>query len=183
MAELFWYFIFYSFFGFILEVIYARATRSAKQDRKCMYFLPLCPVYGLGALLIVQLPAAMQSRPLLLFLFGALAATTAEYFMDWLYENALRVRFWNYSDMPWNLNGRVCLLFSLAWGFLALGLTAWVHPIIVRWVSAIPTGWTLAAVLFFLLDTLFTVLILRTARDTTSLRWYDRFRRPLKERS
>ena len=183
MAELFWYFIFYSFLGFILEVAYARATRSAKQDRKCMYFLPLCPVYGLGALLIVQLPAAIQSRPLLLFLFGALAATTAEYFMDWLYEKALRVRFWNYSDMPWNLNGRVCLLFSLAWGCLALGLTAWVHPIIVHWVSAIPAGWTLAAVLFFLLDTFFTVLILRTTRDTVSLRWYDRFRRPLKERS
>lgn len=183
MAELFWYFIFYSFLGFILEVIYARATRTVKQDRKCMYFLPLCPVYGLGALLIVHLPAAIQRRPLLLFLGGALAATAAEYFMDWFYEKALRVRFWNYSAMPWNLNGRVCLPFSLAWGFLSLGLTAWVHPVIARWVSAIPAGWTLPAVLFFLLDALFTTLLLRATGDTASLRWYDRFRRALKGRS
>ena len=183
MAELFWYFIFYSFLGFILEVLFARIMHSAKQDRKCMYVLPLCPVYGLGALLIVHLPAAIQRRPLLLFLSGALAATAAEYFMDWVYEMTLKVRFWNYSAMPWNLNGRVCLPFSLAWGFLSLGLTAWVHPAIVRWIRAIPDSWMLPAVLFLLLDAFFTVLLLRATKDTASLRWYDRFRRALKERS
>lgn len=183
MARVFWYFIFYSFLGFVLEIIFARITRASKQDRKCMYFLPLCPVYGLGALLIVCLPAAVQSRPVLLFFTGALAATGAEYFMDWFYEKALRVRFWNYSAMPWNLNGRVCLVFSGAWGLLALALTTWVHPMVVRWVSAIPTGWTLPAVLLFLLDAFFTVLLLRTTGNTASLRWYDRFRRTQKERS
>lgn len=183
MAEYFWYFIFYSFLGFILEVLFARITRSAKQDRKCMYFLPLCPVYGLGALLIVNLPTTIQRNPFLLFLFGALAATAAEYGVDWFYEKVLKVRFWDYSSMPWNVNGRVCLPFSLAWGVLSLGLIAWFHPIIVRWVIAIPVGWTLPAVLFFLLDAFFTTLLLRTTGDTASLRWYDRFRRTLKEKS
>ena len=183
MAKLFWYFILYSFLGFILEVVFARIMQSAKQDRKCMYFLPLCPVYGLGALLIVCLPASLQSRPFLLFFFGALAATVVEYGMDWFYEKALKVRFWNYSSMPLNINGRVCLPFSLAWGFLSLGLTKWVHPVIARWVSDIPAGVTLFAVLFFLLDAFFTALLLRTTGDTASLRWYDRFRRGLKEKS
>lgn len=183
MAKIFWYFIVYSFLGFVLEVVFARVTRASKQDRKCMYFLPLCPVYGLGALLILYFPTAVQSRPLLLFLFGALAATAAEYVMDWFYEKTLKVRFWNYSSMPWNLNGRVCLLFSAAWGLLSLGLASWVHPMVARWVSAIPPVWTLPAVLFFLLDTFFTVLLLRTTGDTASLRWYDRFRRTAKEKS
>ncbi|MGN0969009.1 MAG: putative ABC transporter permease [Oscillospiraceae bacterium] len=183
MAKIFWYFLIYSFLGFLLEVVFARVTRSHKRDRKCMVLLPLCPVYGLGAVLIVQLPAAVQSRPLLLFLCGALAATAVEYFMDWFYEKALRVRFWDYSSLPWNLNGRVCLVFSGAWGLLSLALTAWVHPTVVRWVSVIPAVWTLPAVLLFLLDTGFTVYLLHTTGTTDSLRWYDRFRRPSKEQS
>lgn len=182
MAKIFWYFLIYSFLGFLLEVVFARVTRSGKQDRKCMILLPLCPVYGLGALLIVQLPAAVQSRPLLLFLCGALAATAVEYFMDWFYEKALGVRFWNYSSLPWNLNGRVCLLFSGAWGLLSLALVAWAHPAIARWVSAIPAVWTLPAALLVALDAGFTIYVLRTTGTTDSLRWYDRFRRrPSKE--
>ena len=49
MAELFWQFLIYSFFGFLLEVVFARVTRAGKQDRKCMVLLPLCPVYGVGS--------------------------------------------------------------------------------------------------------------------------------------
>lgn len=181
MAKLFWYVLIYSFLGFLLEVLFARITRSGKQDRKCMVLLPLCPVYGLGAVLIVQLPAAVQSRPFLLFLCGALVATGVEYFMDWFYEKALGVRFWDYSALPWNLNGRVCLLFSGAWGLLSLALAAWVHPAVARWVSLIPAPWTLPAVLFTALDAGFTVYSLRTTGTTDSLRWYDRFRRARKE--
>lgn len=181
MAALFWQFLIYSFFGFLLEVVFARATRARKQDRKCMLLLPLCPVYGAGALLIVHLPAGVRSRPVLLFLLGALSATAAEYAMDWLYDKALGVRFWDYSALPWNLNGRVCPLFSAVWGLLSLPLTAWVHPAVARWVSAIPAGWTLPAVLFFLLDLGFTVYLLRTTGATGTLRWYDRFRRAGRE--
>lgn len=183
MAELFWQFLIYSFFGFLLEVAFARITRAGKQDRKCMVLLPLCPVYGVGALLIVNLPAAVRSRPALLFLFGALAATAAEYIMDFLYEKLLRVRFWDYSALPWNLHGRVCLLFSGAWGLLAMALTVWVHPLVERWTRAIPAGWTLPAVLLFLLDTGFTVWLLRATGKTDALRWYDRFRRSAREQS
>ena len=179
MAELFWQFLIYSFFGFLLEVAFARVTRASKRDRKCMYFLPLCPVYGLGAVLIVHLPAAVRGRPLLLFLCGVLAATGVEYVMDLFYEKALGVRFWDYSALPWNWNGRVCLLFSGIWGLLALALTAWVHPAVARWTAAIPRGWALPAFLFFLLDAFFTILLLRATGYTASLRWYDGLRKKL----
>ena len=183
MADLFWYFLFYSFCGFLLEVPFARATGASKRDRKCMLFLPLCPVYGLGALLIVCLPAVIRARPPLLFFCGALAATAAEYAMDVFYEKALKVRFWDYSTLPANLNGRVCLLFSGIWGLLALALTYWVHPAVSGWMGAIPRGWALPVFLFFLLDLVFTVWLLRATGDTDSLRWYDRFRRRERERS
>ena len=173
MDKLFWQFLLYSFLGFLLEVVFARITHSGKPDRKCMILLPLCPVYGLGALAITQLPAAVQSRPLLLFFLGASTATAVEYGTDWFYQTVLRVRFWDYSALRWNLNGRVCLLFSGFWGLLALGLATWVHPIIVPLISMIPSGWFLPALLLLLTDGILSALILRTTGTTDSLRWYD----------
>lgn len=176
MAKLFWQFLIYSFLGFLLEVVFARFTRSNKQDRKCMLLFPLCPVYGLGALAIVHLPAAVQSRPVPLFLLGALATTAVEYSMDWFYETFLGVRFWNYSALPWNLNGRVSLLFSFFWGLLSLALVTWVHPWVERLISAVPPGWTFPVLLLFLTDGLLSAWTLHATGTTDSLRWYDRFR-------
>lgn len=183
MANIVWYFIVYSFTGFLLEVLFARVTRAAKQDRKCLLFLPLCPVYGLGALLILLLPDVIKGRPALLFLAGALTATGVEYFMDWFYETVFRVRFWNYSTLPLNLNGRVCLPFSAVWGLLAIGLVDPVHPAVARWISFLPDRLALPVLFAVLADFILTALLLRTAGNTSVLRWYDRFRRPRKERS
>ena len=54
--KLIWYLLCYSLLGFVGEVLYARLTHSAKPDRKCRLFLPLCPVYGIGAVVIALLP-------------------------------------------------------------------------------------------------------------------------------
>ena len=62
--NLIWYLLCYSLLGFVGEVLYARLTHSAKPDRKCRLFLPLCPVYGIGATVIALLPLS-PSRTLL----------------------------------------------------------------------------------------------------------------------
>lgn len=172
MGSWFWYFVIYSFFGFLLEVLFARAIRNPKRDRKCFYFLPLCPVYGLGALFIVALPPFVQANPLLLALGGALAATAAEFGMGVFYEKVLKVQFWDYSHLPLNIGGQVCLLFSVFWCGLGLALVYWVHPAVTLWVSHIPTFLTLPSALFLLLDAGFAVYVLRRDRTTDALLWY-----------
>ncbi|MEG1857791.1 MAG: putative ABC transporter permease, partial [Pseudoflavonifractor sp.] len=104
-------FLIYSFLGFLLEVLFARVTRSSKRDRKCRRFLPLCPVYGLGAMLILLLPAQVRGSPWLLFLWGGAAATAAEYLLGLFYERVAGVKFWDYSHLPLNVGGKICLLF------------------------------------------------------------------------
>ena len=79
MDQFFSTFFLYSFLGFLIEVAYTRLCHHPKQDRKCLLFLPLCPVYGLGALAVLSLPALLLRRPLLVFLAGALVATLVEY--------------------------------------------------------------------------------------------------------
>lgn len=174
MAEWFWYFVVYSFAGFLLEVLFARATGNPKRDRKCHLFLPICPVYGLGAVLILLLPAAVRANPLLLFFCGALAATAAEYAMAVVYHHAAGVDFWDYSHLPLQLGGRVCLLFSGLWGLLALGLTGLIQPWASALVPAIPGWLTLAAAALVAADAALTFYVLRRTRSTDALRWYLR---------
>jgi len=172
------YFVVYSFLGFLLEVAFARVTRAAKQDRKCFLFLPLCPVYGLGALAILSLPQTVRDEPLLLVLWGGLAATAAEYAMAVVYEKGLGVSFWDYSKLAGNRQGRVCPAFSLIWGVLAGALVYWVHPVVNGLADRIPPALTLPAAVLVAADGICTAVLLRRTRSTDSLRWYDSIQKP-----
>ena len=168
-----WSFIAYSFAGFLLETAFAWLT-GGTEGRKGLLVLPLCPVYGAGACLVLALTAPVRGEPPAVFLVGGLAATAAEYLAALYHEKALGVSFWDYSDLPGSLRGRVCLPFSLAWGTLSLGLVYWLPPLLAPWLAHIPApvGWLARATL--LIDGLFTAALLRTTGDTASLRWYER---------
>lgn len=166
------YFFLYSFFGFLLEVAYARLTHSPKPDRKCFLFLPLCPVYGLGALLILLLAPLLSGRPLLMALGGGLAATAAEYLTGLFYERALRVRFWDYSDLPGSVGGKVCLPFAAAWSLLAAVLVYLLHPPLASLAAALPAALDLPLLLLTLTDGALSLFLLRATGSTDSLKWY-----------
>lgn len=172
MARWFWYFMLYSFLGFVLEVLFARAIRNPKRDRKCFYFLPLCPVYGLGALAILALPDGILRSPLLLLPCAALLCTAVEYLTGLFYEKAAGVSFWDYSHLPLNLQGRVCLLFAAIWGVLALAAVYLIHPGVEALTALLPGWLTLPAALFLALDAGFTLYVLRREGSTDALRWY-----------
>ena len=74
----FWYFLIYSFLGFLVEVAYVRLVGGVKRDRKCRLVLPICPVYGLGALAILLLPPLVRDSLPLLFPAAALVCTAGE---------------------------------------------------------------------------------------------------------
>lgn len=169
----FWSFVVYSFAGFLLEMAFARLV-GGRPDRKGLLVLPLCPVYGAGACLILALTAPVRAHPPAVFALGALAATAAEYLAALWHEKALGVSFWSYDSLPGNVQGRVCLPFSLAWGMLSLGLVYGLHPLLGPLLARIPApvGWMLQAAL--LTDGLLTAALLRTTGDTASLRWYER---------
>jgi len=168
----FWYFLCYSFFGFLLEVAFAKLIRNPKQDRKCLYLLPLCPVYGWGALGILLLPEWVKGSGVLLALFGGMVATGAEYLISLWDEKVLGVQFWDYTDVPGNLQGRVCLPFSAAWGLLAVALVRWVHPAVAMVVQQLPEWLLPAAMVLVAGDGIRSALLLRRTGTTEALKWY-----------
>lgn len=169
MDMVLWYFWIYSFLGYLLEKGFAKATRARQQGRKGFLLLPMCPVYGLGMLAVLALPEACR-RGLWLVLWGGLAATAVEYVVHWAYETFLHVRFWEYSAMPGNLRGRVCLPFTAAWGLLTAAAVLWVQPAVELLARRVPPAVTYVCLLVFTVDALFSARVLRMTGDVEALR-------------
>lgn len=164
-----WYGIFYSFFGWVIEKLFAAVTHAEHRLRRCFVVFPLCPVYGFAMLLILALGAEKLEKPWEQLLLGAAAATTVEYGMHWGYEALFSVRFWDYTPTKCDVNGRICLPFTLLWGVLSMLALRYVQPALARLVSALPEE-LLPPLLFLLsLDGIFTARILLTTHDIDAL--------------
>lgn len=169
---LLWFFLIYSFLGYLLETLYAHIKHASHQSRKCLLLLPLCPVYGIGAAAILALPSPVSSRIWLLLPCAALTATAAEYAMALFYERVWRVSFWDYSGLPGCLHGRICLPFSCAWGVLGLMTVRLIHPLVQRFATGLPQVLLPYLAVLLLSDLLVTGVLLRRTGDPAALMWY-----------
>lgn len=167
MALWLWYFWIYSFLGWLIELAFAAAVRSEDRRRRCLLFLPLCPVYGLGMLMVLALPPMGWAKLLVL---GGLAATVVEYVYHFCCERFLGVRFWDYTHIPGNLQGRVCLPFTLAWGVLVCAAVRFVQPELAKLASEIPPAVTYGCLLLFTADAVCSLRFLHATGDLAEMR-------------
>lgn len=178
MISLFTEFLFYSFLGLLLEVLYAQLLGRGGHGRKCLLFLPLCPVYGLGAVAILHMPPLLQSHPVTIFIAGGLLATLAEYAVGAVYLWGVGVRFWDYSQAPGNLSGLICPLYTLYWGLLSVVLILALHPAAAPSLSQLPPELTVLFFPLFAADGLISLCLLYRTGDPDSLMWYKAFLHP-----
>ena len=164
-----WEFWTYSFLGYLLEKGFAAATHARQQTRKGFLLLPMCPVYGLAVTAVVALPPALTASFWGRFVWGGLTATAVEYAVHLLYDRLLHVRFWDYSGVPGNMGGRVCVPFSAVWGLLLAAAVPTVQSGLAPLLSSIPPGWTYAMLLLFTADAVLSVRILQQTGDPEAL--------------
>ena len=175
MIDLFLPFLLYSFLGFLLELLHARVHGSRGHGRKCLLFLPLCPVYGFGTLAILHMPAPLLNNPLTVFLAGGLLATLVEYGVALFYQVGAGVKFWDYSQQPGNLGGKICPLYTLFWGLLSLPQVYVFHPFLRRLLdlaAGLPAWLLQLLFLFFAADSLVSLWLLHRTGSTDCLMWY-----------
>ena len=72
------------------------------------------------------------------FIGGMLVGSVLEYVCSWGEELVLGSRSWDYSNMPFNINGRICLLYSIFWGLLSVFWIKNLYPRIAKWILKIP---------------------------------------------
>ena len=114
--ELLWLFLIYSFLGWVLETVIA-TVRQRKVVNRGLINGPFCIIYGIGAVLITIWLQELSG--LWLFLFSAVYASVVEWIAGHLIQKIYHERWWDYSDIKWNLDGYICLPFSIIWGALA----------------------------------------------------------------
>ena len=124
-------FILFSFIGWISEVIYVGVTSAHKFVNRGFLHGPLCPVYGFGGVVILMLPPSLYATWIPLFFASMILCTTVEYFVSWLMEKLFHTRWWDYSHYKIQLNGRICLLNSILFGFLGVVVIHFVYPLMI----------------------------------------------------
>lgn len=122
------YFIIYSILGFLAETIYGLLTKGVLESRQSMLYGPFCCIYGLGAVCLIYFPNKSKSSNIKLFLHGVVIGSIVEYIVSWIGEYVFYIRWWDYSNYPFNINGRICLLFSVFWGILTVILNKSINP-------------------------------------------------------
>lgn len=178
LSKYFVFFIFYSFLGWIYESCYCTTHEHSWQNRGFLYG-PCVPIYGLAAVaaqvlfIDLPIPALHQSNNWIIFAVCAIGSFFLEYITSFVLEKLFHARWWDYSNLPLNINGRVCLIFTACFGVAGVVLTNYLFPPMSSLGSLIPP------IIFELLSLIFMLLLgmdlaLTVSALTTFAREFER---------
>lgn len=110
-----------------------QAVKTGKFINRGFLNGPVCPIYGFGALGVIYfLTDIAQTNKLVLFFGSVFIATALELVGGFLLEKIFHKKWWDYSEMRFNLGGYICVEFSVIWGLACFVLYEAVHPLIER---------------------------------------------------
>lgn len=160
-----------SFAGVIIELLWCLVKNGYIESRSGLVYGPFNLLYGAGAVLLTVCLYRFRNRGAWIsFLGGILVGSVVEYICSWGQEMLFGSRSWDYSHMPFNINGRICLLYSIFWGFLGVLWIKRIYPIMAECILKIPNKagkiitWILVA--FFAFNSFMTL--------TSMARWTQR---------
>lgn len=159
ISLLFLYFVIYAFLGWILETVYC-SVRERRFVARGFLYGPVCPIYGVGVLMMLCWFAPFTGQPLLFYVIATVCMSAWEYLVAWILETTTHIKYWDYSDRKFNLHGRICLSISLTWGVLAYLVIFWIHPVVAGLVER------LSVFTIYVADVVLLVLLVADAAAT-----------------
>ena len=136
--KIIFYFIIYSFLGWCLESIY-KTIIFKKPTNSGFLYGPFCPMYGIGAIIMI-IAGRSFNNIIIVFIMAFLIFTIWEYIVAVFLEKAFKTKYWDYSDMKFNIHGRVCLKNSVYWGILGVLLIFVIQPIFENLTNIMPSN-------------------------------------------
>ena len=137
--KLVWLFFLAALIGDLVETLFCRATAGVWMSRSSLVWGPFSIVWGFGAVLLtVLLYRYRDRRDGYLFFMGTLAGGAYEYMCSVASEIAFGSVFWDYSHLPFNLGGRINLLYCFFWGIATVVWIKYCYPLLSRWIERLP---------------------------------------------
>ena len=136
------YFIIYSFVGFIVETCFGVITKGELESRQSFLYGPFCGIYGIGAIVMILTLQKFKKNNYSLFFGGFLIGSIVEYVISLIGEVLFHVVWWDYSGRAFNINGRICVTFSIFWGILAIYLMSHFNPKVDRLIDKIKSKYS-----------------------------------------
>ena len=165
MWQILQYFIIYSFLGYIIETLFGLFTKGVIESRQSMLYGPFCCIYGLGAICLLCIPKGAKKNNWTFFIAGFIIGSVVEYIVSWIGECIFHIKWWDYSNYPLNINGRVCIIFSIFWGILTICLNKVINPTVDKIVEKIPQKFlhitTIILIIFIAIDFFITGFALK----------------------
>ena len=143
IAQCFVEFIFYSFLGWIWESVYCTAKEKKWADRGFL-FGPVCPIYGscVVALILLFGYVPVLSDPTfpiwIIFIICYVGSAIAEFTTSWYLEKRFHARWWDYSRLPLNIQGRICVPVSICFGLVGILVVKYLVPLAFTMHAIIP---------------------------------------------
>ncbi len=137
LSVLILYFCFYACAGWCMETVYCSILEKRFVSRGFLHG-PLCPIYGVGVLLMILFFAPFKGNLFLFYLVSTVVMSAWEYFVGWFLEVTTHMKYWDYSMYRFNLKGRICLWVCLVWGVLSYVCIFWIHPPVAALFAQIP---------------------------------------------
>lgn len=160
------FFFFYCFFGWMFESAYVSLKKGYFVNRGFLR-LPMLPLYGTGAVMMLWVSLPVQNNLLLVYCSGVIAATLLEYVTGYGMERLFKVKYWDYSYQKFQLHGYICLTSSIAWGFLTILMTEVIHKPVERFVLGMNPIMEFA--LIGIVGALFAVDVIHSTREALDL--------------
>ncbi len=128
-----------SFVGVLIELLWCLVTNGYLKSRSGLVYGPFNLLYGVGAVaLTLALYRFRNHGAWISFIGGFAVGSMVEYLCSFAQELVFGSRSWDYSHMPFNVNGRICLLYSAFWGILGVFWIKSVYPRMAKWILKIP---------------------------------------------
>lgn len=169
LFEILTYFIIYSFLGWGMESI-VRSVSEKKLINTGFLKGPICPIYGIGAIILFLFLGRFENKPVLLFFISILLLTIWEYLVGVLLEKMFHTKYWDYSDQKFNFQGRICLVNSICWGILGVVFIKYIHPFIQQIISKVDSNllyYVISIVtIIFLVDMIVSIVKVKNIKVT-----------------
>lgn len=152
----------YSFLGWLVEVIKV-SIKEKKIVNRGFLVGPLCPIYACGAVLITWLTKKYENDFIILFILSVIICSIIEYFASYILEKVFKVKWWDYSDRKYNINGRITLSNLLGFGLLGMIVLFILNPFFMNLIDKLSPKviYVLSTIIFgvFILDLVVSIFI------------------------